>query len=469
MLDIALAVQPVVWLAVLCVFLASGQASIFHPATVYLVFHGIVFVVRPFLVFFAGFHLVWDYMGFQPEEHDFIVTLAVTSVGLMVFVGTSLYAGRTRAQFGMRPEAALSPLQRRALLWTTLMLLPLLAASIYATRGGQESLGEAGASGTTIMTHSVGYLNDAQFAMAPLLCLWLVATRFHWLNLIPLVAYVGYRSWYGWARWTILLFFLMVVMAFCWHRRRRWLPLWSLAAALPVLLLFHVLGANRDMVKQYLKKENIEVLQRLRPGMSALEEAGARYDTLDFANFDYLAAVVAMVPKRTGNYNYGLQYSQLFTEPIPRQLWHGKPTAPPLGAMESWHRWANWMGLTVSIVGDGWTNGGWIGVVIHMALAGTILGLAHKWFWARQDKPIAALLYISGLAMIPQQYRDGGISIFKFLLVTWLPFLVWVVWVWLLGQARVPGASLVLRPGDTLRVVKSGDGRAPAREIIRRF
>ena len=279
-----------------------------------------------------------------------------------------------------------------------------MAASVYATRGGKESLGEIGAGGALIMTHSSGYLNDAQCSMAPMLCLWLVSSRFYWLNAIPILAYVGYRSWYGWDRWTILLFFLMVVIGYCWHSKRRWLPLWLLAAALPVLFLFHLLGTNRNMIKQYLNRESVQVVQALQPGMSALEKAAAKYDTLDFANFDYLAALVAMVPARTGNYNYGLQYSQLLTEPIPRFLWRDKPTGAMFGVMETWHRWANWNGLTVSIVGDGWMNGGWVGVAIQMALAGSLLGLAHRWFWAKQHKPIAALFYVSGLAMIPQRY-----------------------------------------------------------------
>ena len=468
MLDIALVAQVVVWLAVVGVFAASGQASVFHPSLWYLAFHGIVFVVRPWLVFHLGFHHVWDYMQFKPEEEDFIRTLGASSLGLVVFVTANWYTGRPRVQFSAKLAAPFSVLERRALVCTTLVMLPLVAGSIYATREGQDSIGQRAANGVLIMTHSTGYLNDAQFALAPLLCLWLVGTRFNWLNLIIIFAYVGYRSYYGWQRFTIILFFLMVILAFCWHKGWRWLPLWSLIVAIPLLVLFHFLGENRDMVKHYLKKENVEIARELRPGMSALEEIAVKYDTLDFANFDYLAAVVALVPRHTGTYNYGVQYAQLFTEPIPRILWKGKPAGAPFGLVNL-YPYANWMGLTYSLVGDGWLTGGWIGVVIVMSIYGTLFGLGHRWFWANQNKPVAALIYVSGLAMVPQQYRDGGISIFKFLLYTWLPLLVWWGFIWLLGHARVPGATLLLRPGDTLRIIRPGDGRTPSSEIIRHF
>ncbi len=459
MLDIALAAQVIIWLVVLGVFLASGQASFFHPSTLYLLFHGIVFVARPLLVFGMGFHFVWDYMRFVPTEEDFVRTLAATSLGLIVFVGTTLWTGWTRTRFTPGPAQELTPRERQALFWTTVALLPLAAASIYATRQGV--VGTRAANGIYIMTNSTGYLNDAQCVMVPMLCFWLVATRFHWLNLAPILAYVGYRSWFGWARWTILLFFLMLVLAYCWNQKKRWVPLWSFPAALPLLILFHLLGENRDWFKQYLTGKPAQQTSKVQPGMTAQERAAARYDTLDFANFDYLAPVVALVPKRTGTYNYGLQYLQLFTEPIPRILWRGKPVGAPVGLVNL-APYANWTGLTYTLIGDGWISGGWIGVVMLTAIVGAILGLGHRWFWTRQNQPLAALFYLSGLAMVPQWYRDGGIGIFKFLMFTWLPFLVWWALIWLLGHAQVPSRALLLQPGESLRLLRPNHGPAPS-------
>lgn len=454
MIDPALAMQVLIWLAVLGVFLASGQASIFHPATLYLGFHGMVFVVRPLLVHYLQFDSVWNYMIFQPDETDFIRTLAVSSVALLCFVGGCLFFGWSQPGFAPALSPTLSPLQFRALLWTTVILLPYIGASIATTQGGAAEAGERAANGVFIQTHSTGWLNDAQFMLAPLLCVWLIVTRFHWLNLPPVMLYVAYRSWTGWSRWTIVLFFLMVTFAYCWQQRRKWLPLWSILFAIPLLILFNLLGHNRDLLKDYFTgQQSYEQKHDLRPGMSEEEKRNLRLDTQDFANFDYLCYLVGVVPKRTGGFTYGTQYLQLFTEPIPRILWRGKPVGSPVHTINI-TAYGNFVGLTVSLPGDGWLSGGWIGLVITLSLAGTVLGKAHRWFWRQSEKPMAALFYVSGLAMIPQWYRDGGISIYKFLLWTWLPFLVWLGLIWFLGHRSVRGHSLIVRPGERLQIIR---------------
>jgi hypothetical protein len=184
------------------------------------------------------------------------------------------------------------------------------------------------------------------------------------------------------------------------------------------------------------------------------ERLKQKYDDLDFANFDYLTYVVTMVPERTGRYTYGAQHLQLFTEPIPRKLWKGKPIGAPVGTFNL-NAYGNFLGLTVSMPGDGWMSGGWIGVIITAGIAGLLLGLAHRWFWLKaQRNNILSLLYILGLAMIVQQYRDGGlVSIAKFLLWNWLPLAVWLGCNWLLGPRLVPAESVLLPQGTRLRLL----------------
>jgi len=457
MVEPALYFQVLIWLAVLGVFFASGQASIFHPATLYMGFHGVVFVIRPILVYWLDFDSVWRYMGYRPDEADFIRALGVSSVALIAFVGASLYFGKLQTRFALKPALPLDPLQRRALFWTTLILLPYIAASIATTQNGGG--GERAENGVFIQTHSTGYLNDAQFMLAPLLCAWLVATRFHWLNLPPIVLYVAYRSWTGWSRWTIVLFFLMIIFAYCWQQRRRWLPLGAILTAIPVLMLFNVLGHNRDLLKNLLTgTQNESAIVDIRPGMTVDEKRNLRYDTQDFANFDYLCFVVSVYSDAHDAYTYGSQYLQLLTEPIPRILWKGKPTGSPVPGRIDLRTYGNFLGLTVSLPGDGWVSGGWIGVVILMSLGGLIVGKCHRWFWNRSDRPIAALFYVAGVAMSPQWYRDGGISIYKFLLWTWLPFFVWLGMIWWLGGRSVQGSVITLRAGDRLRLVRPEPG-----------
>jgi hypothetical protein len=456
MVEIAIYAQVLVWLLFVGVFFTSGQASIFHPITWYLAFHGLVFVLRPILVHYFHFDSVWIYMRLAPEPEDFIRTLAVSSLGLAVLFTTCLGVGRTRSGFPGGSPPAFAPAQNSALILMTIVLLPIIAYSIRAAGG--DTGGELQANGVYILTKTTGYVLDAQFMLAPLLCLWLLKTRFHWLNLVPILIYIGYRSWCGWARWTILLFFLTLLLQYCWYYRLRWLPVWTLVAALPILVLFNMLGHNRGILQGYLKEGTLEG-EQFNPtlGMSAEEKRKQNLDTQDFANFDYLEAVVSIVPKRTGMFTYGCQYLQLFTEPIPRILWPGKPAGAPV-AFFNLNQYANFMGLTVSLVGDGWMNGGWFGVVITLGIAGLILGLAHRSFWARSNLPIPSMLFITFLGVSPNWFRDGGISVFKFLMFTWLPLLLLPALTWLIEGRVVRGSSILLHGGQQLRIIQAEPG-----------
>ena len=449
MIELALWFQVLVWLIVLGVFLISGQASIFHPLGIYLAFHFVVFVIRPLLVYFFGFNAIWHYMVFEPDSDDFILTLAVASVGLIVFATMSLTVGRANLQFAQCVPPSLSQTQSRALVIMTIALAPLIAYSIY--KGAGDTGGERTANGVFILTKTTGYITDAQHMIAPLLCLWLLKARFHWLNLIPVLLYVAYRSWCGWARWTIILFLLTVVLQYCWYRRLRWLPAWTIAVAVPALILFNVLGRNRDILKNYLSENKADQSEVSAPGVSVAEQRKEKLDTQDFANFDYLAAVVSIVPKRTQTYTYGAQYLQLFTEPIPRILWPGKPAGAPVQTFDI-NQYANFTGLTFSLVGDGWSSGGWIGVIITLGLAGTAVGFAHRRFWSGSGSAVSALFYLSFLGISANWYRDGGISVFKFLLWTWLPLLMLPLVTWFMTHRRVPGWSVTIRRNERLQI-----------------
>jgi hypothetical protein len=153
MIEVALIAQVILWLIMIWIFAVSRQASIFHPVTAYLAFHGLVFVLRPILVDSFGFDSSWGYMDFKPPDEVFVKTLAVSSVAMVSLVAACLMVGRSRPVFASQPPPTFTNLERRALLVTTLLLLPAMAYSIYATRNGVA--GDR-VNGTYIMTNSTG-------------------------------------------------------------------------------------------------------------------------------------------------------------------------------------------------------------------------------------------------------------------------------------------------------------------------
>lgn len=448
MVEIALAAQVVLWLTVIGLFLASRQASIFHPLTAYLAFHGLVFVVRPLLIHYLKFDSIFGYMMVSPSDAVFMQTLAITSLALVVFSLMCWGAGRTEIGFKSASPTPFTRAQFNALILTTILLGPLIAYSIRVGLSGAATGEERG--GVFILTGANGYAVEAQYMIGPLLCLWLAATRFSPASLVPLVLYVAYRSWGGWSRWTILLLFLALSLFFAWQKRKLWLPFWSVGLAVPLLMLFLALGKNRAYFQDWITTGSRPELTEAARGLDALK---LKYDTQDFANFDYLCFIVDVVPRRTGTFTYWTQYLQLFTEPIPRALWKGKPAGAPVGFFNL-NQYGNFLGLTVSLPGDGWMSAGWLGVGVTMAIVGILLGVAHRWFWRHAQSNTHALCYLISVAMLPQWYRDGGISIAKFLFWNLSPFLVWCVSSWLLEGLRVPAYSIQLRGGTVVRLVE---------------
>src|SRR5262249_29449934 len=246
-----------------------------------------------------------------------------------------------------------------------------------------------------------------------------------------------------------------LALMYAWQKRIKWPPLWSIFCMIPLFFLFKTLGDNREFLRQVLRGEEYR-----RPTPQAVRDKWkVQYDNPDFANFDFLTFVMAVVPERTGTYTYGTQYLQLFTEPIPRKLWKEKPAGAPV-SLYNLNKYGNFLGFTVSLVGDGWSSGGWLGIVITMTIVGAVLGIAHRWFWKHGDSNMVCLYYLVGLAMLPQWFRDGSISIAKFLFWNLSPLLLWQFLAWLVGPKRFPAYSVTLprgtqvvgwRPASSLR------------------
>jgi hypothetical protein len=448
MVDFALYGQLMLWLLIWGLFLASRQASMFHPLTMYLAFHGLVFVVRPFLVHFLGFDAEWLYMGFEPTQQQFIRSLEVSSIALMVFAAVTIIIGWSKIQFP--PMATFSRQQATALIIVTAILVPVIIYSITSNFSGEVTGERVG--GTYIMTGATGYTAEAQFMAGPLICAWLAVTRLKRGVLLVLLAYIFYRSYAGWSRWTMLLLFMSVALIYSWLKRMKWPPVWAMVLVLPLLMLFHALGQNRDYVQQILRGEEYRKPVE-HPGAELAEKWRAKYDGPDFANFDFLTFVTAVVPERSGMYTYGSQYLQLFTEPIPRKLWPGKPIGAPVGSFNL-NQFGNFIGMTITLPGDGWMSGGWIGLGLTMGIVGAILGLLHRWFLRNSGDNMSALLYLVGLAMLPQWFRDGGISIAKFAFWNLSPLFLWWFVTWILRGATVPVEVGKYRSGARLRLVR---------------
>ena len=436
-----LTVQWAVLVVVTLFMLVRGQLTLFHPSSIYLAFHALVFCLRPTLVQVADFDFAFNYMGFDPSVEILRKTLWISSGSLLLFIISFCIAtnerGITHLVNGFRVTRAM----KKTFLLTSLLFLPLGFYSVFFAQISGERVG-----GVFIMTGSSGYANDAQQVFIPLTILFMVMFRWKWWTFLPFLLFVFFRLNQGWARWTVILPFLAVVMFYCWHNNKNIPPLRWLIPVPFLFLVFNQMSHQRMWVRNFFSDTPYAttIIEQKESVVGKQLAFSRQWDTLDFANFDYLAYVLDKVPKETQKFSYGVQHLQIFTEPIPRKLWENKPVGAPIKYFDL-NDYGDFNGLTVSIIGDGWITGGWVGVVINMTLLGAGLGMFYNWFVRNQFNIFKVTFFIVTNSVLLQMFRDGGIvSMAKFMLFTQLPILIW----WFLHNWEVKGQEGIIHDGS---------------------
>lgn len=459
MIGFALGLQVVLFLLVAALFLAWRGGSLLHPLAPYLAFHGLVFVLRPLLVHLGGFDSQWLFMGFRPTPAQVVETLAVSSFALVAFAAGSLWTGRVPARVARPAPAPLSftPAERQAF---HLVLAALLPLALYAAWRDLEVFGLVGdpafggpgdmrrdaETGHTVFVGTSAYIVKAHNLLVPLTALFVAVHRFQWWAYLPFLGFLVYRLYLS-SRWGVIVACGILLLLHLARDRRRWPALGALLLALPVAGAFHAVGQDRAAFRALVGLDT--------PGTALVERAPPAHapawlqdlDGPDFANFDYLAYIVAKVPAESGTHTLFTQYLALFTQPIPRVLWPDKPIGPPVRLVDL-NEHGRFYGRTWSLPGDGWMSYGWLGVAVTLVAAGALLGRAYAWVMAR---PQAALVLVAWCAFLPVAilwFRGGVItSVARLGMWMLLPVLLW----WLSARAldRLARRRRIQAPGGS--------------------
>ena len=431
MIPLALVLHGTLFLAVAAAVLARQRAALADPVTLYLIFHGLVFVVRPTMVHLFGFDDQWRHMRFTPDAAQFVQTLAVTSLGLLAFAGAAHAVDRPRPEV---PPAAPAPdrAARQAFAVILALLLPpalfgaWMDAGIFGSFAGRGEVGvvQDPRSAHTYFQGTTAYVVKAHNLLIPLAALGVWLARYRWWSFLPLLAVVGYRAYLG-SRWGLVVALAIVLLLYLHDRDRRWPRLAAVAAVVPLLLGFHALGENRDALRAALGLGESRPAATARAWSETWDRGVERLDTPSFANFDYLAYVVAVVPERSRTYSYFTQHLALFTRPIPRVLWPDKPRGPPIQRVDlNAHGWFGTR--TVSLPGDGWRSAGWLGVVLTCGAVGAALSAAYAWYRRHRDRLFPTALYCCYLPTVALWYRGGElVNAVRFGFWMVLPVLLW--------------------------------------------
>jgi len=406
MYDFVLCLTALIYVAVCIWYVRSGCFSLFHPLTLFLLLHGFLFVVRAFVARVLGFHLVYNLYEFVPSDSEKITALLAATLAMLSFAFFCLRSGNVAMRFNADRVSAVEREQ---------LIIPFLAAALICFPIGFYSLMIAwndASNGMTLDSMIVdknthifinssgnGYFKEAQIMLASCGAILAWLFRFRLLSMLPLAAFAVLRAGTG-GRGPFVAGAVTLGLLWLYDRRQKLpSPRILLAVALTVAV-FNIVGDDRGRaVRQSFGTDQTAEHNLQRTNLRPLEG-------MDFANLEYLEFIIYVVPERSQSYTWFTEELQLFTEPVPRALWPGKPVGPPI-KMFNWLDYGNPWGITSTLAGVGWAGAGWVGVVLYCGLWGYALGWIYRKFATGQQTVFQTAAYMILLSSLIVVLRDG--------------------------------------------------------------
>lgn len=404
MYDFLLLASCLVFIGTCIAYARHDAASLFHPATIYLAFHGFIFVIRPIFARVYDFDLVYRVYDFFPSMADKITVILGANLAMLIFVFIALRTGAMSVS--RQPEPIEFDRLRRDLagpiLLVSVVLAPLaIAAQLSAwARRIDPYLTMTRDAGTGIMVNveANGWFTDSALILAPLavFAVWLLRYRpIGWLIFaIASVLMLGSGG-----RGSFIFAATAMSMAYLLERGRRWFDLRVAVLAVLAMLTFNAVVIDRGQAVRGLFGADTQTTHTTFYDLDPLEH-------MDFANLEYFEFVVYAVPQRTGSWDYFAHNLQIFTEPIPRALWSEKPIGSPVKFFELWD-YGTPIGMTISLPGAGWMSLGYVGIAIYACLFAWLYGFSYARLLGRYATPLSMLAYALLAATSIVVFRDG--------------------------------------------------------------
>lgn len=390
-------------LAVLAYYVRSPLFSVFHPLTFYSAFHFLVFVIRPFFGHFQSFHKLYQVFGFNPSLSDKVTVILAANLGYLVFAFFCMRAGNVALQFRRNDAVSIERKLMMRAFWPVLAICAPIAIysqlHIFDPTAKFNGLVLDFKSGVVINTTSNGYFSDAQLMLAPLCAVIAWLGRFKLPSLLPAIAFVIVRGTIG-MRGPFVATAVMMLLLYLYDRRKLVPDRRFIAVALAGVAFFNFVGADRgERIRDLAGMGTDKELRR--------DNATEKFmESMDIANMEFFEYIVWVVPQRSGTYDYFLNNLQIFTEPIPRVLWKGKPKGAPIQPVKLFD-YGFPIGMTYSLPGAGWYSLGWLGVVIWCALWGQMTGTVYRRFCQSDRSTLKIAAFVIFTASLVLSFRDG--------------------------------------------------------------
>jgi hypothetical protein len=443
MYEVALAFSVLCFVTVSVWYIRSPLFSFFHPFTFYTAFHGLIFVFRPIVARILDFQEIYRAFQFFPSESDKLTAILASNVGYLAFAFFCLRSGSVPMRFAIDKFTIEERIRLgRFMPWVIAIISPISIYSLVtlwneaSSGSGMTGVVMDNSTGVFMHTATTGYLYEAQLMLASACTLLAWIYRFHFLSLIPFALFIIGRSGTG-GRGPFVIALAALGLIFLYENRKRFANIKIITISILAIFLFNIVGSDRGaLVRSLTSGENAEGrAYYVRDDLQFMEG-------MDLGNLEFFEYLIYVVPQRSGTYDYFLNNFQLFTEPIPRMWWKGKPAGAPFKRIFLFD-YGRPIGITYSLPGMGWYCFGWLGVIIWCGLWGHTLGWIYRKYVEGPQNTLQTAAYMIFLPILIIAYRDGSvITIFRQGLFYMTPI---VIWYGISKTVAIPSASLMRR------------------------
>jgi oligosaccharide repeat unit polymerase len=404
----------IVWLSITAFTMFYMKLPMYHPIFIYLVYHFLGFVIRPFNIVSNDGSFLWARIGFVPDVGDIVLSIIVCNLALVsVTIGFVWAHKKTFYQLYIPTpspfELHVEKIKPFLLALVTLLILGLYGNYISVVGAGFESVlayeTSLDGAGGRRLTGVSGYQTAlAEFLPITLIILFMIP-RFRKIAILLILAYIAIRMYSGGQRLSFVV--VLAALFFYYHvsKNLRFPRIKPIIFILIFAIIFEIIGNDRYAFRSILAGEKTisEVVEHY------IEERGGNALTSDIVEFDVSTAAVSVITENN-DYSYWSQYLRILVWPIPRQMWPDKPVYTSIVDLNNY---GNFTYLTTGVYADTYMAFSFFSLILMMLLLGVFFGYIYKVLYDSKN-PYLFMFFWVFLIYEKTILRDGGVTVIYF-------------------------------------------------------
>ena len=414
-------INLLIWTVAAYIGLIRLKFPIYHPYVIFLAYHFIGYIVRPFSIYLNDGSFLWDRIGVYPSFMDIIRVTVVTNLALGAIVVGALTSRNIVYDDKVNPII----LEAKNKNMFFVLYFILFGLGLYA-----NYISIAGAGLDSVLAYDVKWAADkggmelvgvsgyqtalAEFIPSLLILLYLMP-QYRRLAYILIASYVGIRVYAGAQRLSFIVVVLAILFLQLIEKRKKFPDIRVVLMVAILALTFDVVGSDRY------------ALRRIMDGDMDLSEVISNYSnsrggnglSSDAVEYDVATATLKVVDENY-DFSYGTQYLRLLLWGIPRQLWADKPI---MTSIVDLNKYGDFRYLTTGIYSDAYMVLSYPALMLIMFWLGRFMVYAGN-IMRRTSKPVMYIFSWIVLIYFKTVLRDGGVTFAYFWIFSMVPILI---------------------------------------------